>query len=387
MLGGFWRRRASAAGLAACALAVLAACGASTTGSPGSRHAQLSLTSNPVMAGPGQVRSRSQVPWSTIGLGWALAQTLSRHSEALFLVDPDGGRYDLGPWPGSTLTGWSADGTMALFGPAPVQGAVSYVSTMDLRTGKVTRFRIGSSEEPADFAQPSDNSIVMLNGTIHDTLFTVDLQGRAQHTIWRGFTDPGSVLYSADGRLLALDSNGTTELINSSTGSLIRKLAGPPDCMPVRWWNTSTLLASCTAGQPTGPINQPTRLWLLPVTGSTATPLGPAPTASGFYQNALGAWQLASGTYLTGSGNQCGFVAQLHATDSLRLYRLPGAGSVTAVTATRTKLLVLKSPNCQSFVFSLSWYSPATGKQTLVIPSSRQAGVLMVLPFPAHGSP
>lgn len=161
----------------------------------------------------------------------------------------------------------------------------------------------------------------------------------------------------------------------------------PAECSLVRWWNMSSLLADWAAGPPTGPISQPTRLWLLPVTGNAATPLGPAPSASGFYQHALGAWQLDSGTYLTGTGARCGFVARMQGSGTLRPDRLHGTGSVTAVTATRTRLLVLEAPNCQSFLSALAWYDASSGKQTQVIPGTTEAGVLTARPFPADGGP
>lgn len=388
MFNAFWCRRTTAAALTVFVLASVAACGAAVARPSGASDPQRTSPSKPVMAGPGQAGTRSQVPWKAIGPGWALAQMLGRRSEALYLVDPIGGKYDLGAWPGFTLVDWSTDGTMALFASAPVRKLVPYVYVMHLQTGKVTRLRISGSEEPVGFTGPPGNRILMLDeGTTHGRLLTVSRQGRQPRTFWRGVTSPGNLLYTADGRMLAIDNNGTTELISSSTGRLIRKLAGPQDCSLVRWWTPGSLLADCAAGPPTGPVSQPTRLWLVPLTGNAAVPVGPAPAASGFYQNALGAWQLASGTYLTGSGGQCGFVARLEPSSSLRPYHLSGTGSVTAVAATRTQLLVLESRTCQSFLYSLSWYNPSTGTQTPVIPGGPQAGVLTALAFPADSGP
>ena len=79
-----------------------------------------------------QARTAAAVPWSKVGPGWALATySASRAGEGvkpkagpstLYLVDPQGGRYQLFTWAARSpraswyLLGWSGDASRALFG-------------------------------------------------------------------------------------------------------------------------------------------------------------------------------------------------------------------------------------------------------------------------------
>ena len=75
----------------------------------------------PALLALGQQGSRQSVPWSQVGSGWLLA-TLTEggakrgaEQEALYLVDPAGGRYLLATLPaGEALQDWSGDGARAL---------------------------------------------------------------------------------------------------------------------------------------------------------------------------------------------------------------------------------------------------------------------------------
>ena len=110
---------------------------------------------------------------------------------------------------------------------------------------------------------------------------------------------PLTVKYSPSGAELGVAApNGL--LLVSNAGGVIRKLPVPGTdtrigCVPVRWWNTSTILASCL------PANMETeRLWLVPASGarpSALTPVRNPAKAPGDYGD-IDAWRLPSGLYL-----------------------------------------------------------------------------------------
>jgi hypothetical protein len=54
-------------------------------------------------------------------------------------------------------------------------------------------------------------------------------------------------------------------------GGLIRHLASPGVCTPVRWWSSSTVLASCAASE----LTEAGRMWLVPASGAKPTALTP----------------------------------------------------------------------------------------------------------------
>jgi len=166
----------------------------------------------------------------------------------------------------------------------------------------------------------------------------------------------------------------------SNAGGVIRQLPVPhikDGCSPVRWWTSRVILATCTeTGLPGG------NMWLVPVSGATATVLTPPRRHATFDMGDFNAWQLSSGRYVDGFGACATLViGRQPAHGPEQLVHVPGAPSSLIITATRTRLLVERFNGCNPGA-SLVWLNPATHKLTVAVPvSGQQWGVTSVVPF------
>jgi hypothetical protein len=397
LLAAMSRARSWSAVLGVLSVSVLTGCGATPAQMPAQTVAA-------VTAGPGQTFPRSAVPWRSIGPGWALAEdtaipvNVSRTvsgSVTLYLVDPQGGRYRLFSWPAKgpapygMLTDWSGDGERALFtsGGITDRDPRQAVRQLDLRTGKFTGFTFGGDQMALGYTRPDGTEILVEDpadsATGNDSLVRYSLGGQPQGTVWQA-PGIGQVAYAPDGRELVTDSYGNLALL-SNTGGVIRQLDSPLLCDPVRWWNRTTILASCAPG---GTAND--RMWLIPLSGAKGKALTPQrPEATGPDRGDSNLYQISSGTYLNALGPRCGnhVVVRQEPDGKTRTYAIPGEPEAQIVTATATRLLLQEDQGCTTlFPEILAWYDPATGQQTVVVPVSRQdAGVLAVIPYYQQG--
>jgi hypothetical protein len=392
-------------------LAVPAALGLCTLltgcGEHGSPVAAFRDTGGTVELGAGQTSSRSAVPWSKIGPGWALAdysatsvpgrQPTRVGSTTLYLVDPLGGRYSLFTWPANsprsrwTLLDWSADAQRALFTEVSTRtNPEGQVHQLDLRNGRITGFNLPTSGINAiGYTRPGATGILAQDRVQHSIgrtqIFRDNLQGLRKKVLWTGFTD--GLIYSPDGHVLAVGVTPGLELV-SNAGVLIRHLPVPgvrAGCLPLRWWDTSTVLATCTASELPGSDAQ--RLWLVPVGGARPTALTTQRPDHGPDQGDFNAWQLSSGLYLEARGAACGthVIAKQPTRGPVRIIHVPGSGKTVILTATASRLLVQLSPRC-GLGSSLAWFNPVTGEETVAIPDRHNdIGVLKVVPYFVQG--
>ena len=128
-------------------------------------------------------------------------------------------------------------------------------------------------------------------------------------------------------------------------------------CTPARWWNTTTILASCYANGSGIP-----RLWLVPESGAKPTALTPQhkPSSSDFGD--IDGWKLPSGLYLQSLG-ACGTLElnKQNANGSVSPVDVPGTPntSTLVVTAAGPRLLVQAQSGCQGGNLFV-WFNPAT---------------------------
>jgi hypothetical protein len=354
----------------------------------------------------GQVGSRTAIPWSLVGPGWALAeystaQAGSGSSAATtYLVDSEGGRYLVRAWPAAstaTLMAWSGDAHMALYD----NGNGGY-SVLNVVTGQVTTLSLPASVTVSGFTRPHGlNLLAVQLGPATDKLERYNLAGGYQATLSymarRGQpTWLGTALSSPDGDTAVWGVTGDEMQLVDNAGGLIRRLhvpasGNPPSCTPISWWDSYTVLASCsTAGAGLQPGE--TRLWLVPVTGAAATPLS-APSGSGsgdgFYN---GAWRAGGQVYATATSSAaCPSAAS--GPGGLGILRLAGSGptpiSVPATTSNRNAvigaaagdLIVVAQTACPGSSSLLS-FNPATGSaRTLLAAQPGEAGVISAVAY------
>ena len=154
--------------------------------------------------------------------------------------------------------------------------------------------------------------------------------------------------------------------------------AAANSCNPARWWDGTTVLASCA---PAG--RAASQLWLVPLSGARPKALTPPRAASSRDLGDLDAWPLASGLYLQSAG-PCGV---------LQIFRQTRGGSITLVSVPHTvgdnhvlavdgsRMLVQAPASCTGSV-SLLWFNPATrAEQWLIRAPAGATGAAIAVPF------
>ena len=367
----------------------------------------------PAMAAPAAPSARSlsggqtapgwAVPWRKVGPGWALAMssrnvggegvTPKAGPSILYLVKPEGGRYiryKMMTWSARDprrnwqLLGWSGDLRRALFASPPGPNP-QHIYQLQLRTGKETGFNLPAKVTALGYTRPEGLNILAeksanSTGTGSITLQRYSLRGKLQKDLvtFKQGTGFSSVASNSNGTELALGTANGLELI-SNAGGVIRKLpVGNVSCNVVRWWSSTTVLASCMVTNGLGP-----RMWLVPASGARPTALTPVRTANnGVDLGDFNAWKLSSGLYVDGeTGCGAGLIGRQPAHGKEQVVNVPGAPSSLIVNATRSTLMVERISEC-SPATSLVWFNPATRKMTVAIGvSHHQIGVTAVVPY------
>jgi len=365
---------AGGAALAACSGAALAVA-ARPAASPGSGAA---LTA-------GQVGARSAVPWPRVGDGWVLAEYWPGRTPAegrpqaapasLDLVDPAGGRYQLYRWPVTStppgLLAWSGDKTRAL---VITGGGTEQIA---LATGKISRINTPRQVNITGYTGPDGlNLLGWQQVGPSQRLARYTLAGRLAAVLATG-PDDATAVYSGTGTTLAVAGGAGLQLV-SNTGGVIRTLpvphAGVPGCSPVRWWTSTTILATCSA---TGAASR-SQLWLVPANGSRPTALTPPRGAHSSDLGDLDAWPLPSGLYLQAAG-PCG---------TLQIFRQAAGGAITLISVPHTagnnqiltaygSQLLIQAPTSCGLGASLLWFNPSTRHVHMLF----DAGIIGAAPY------
>jgi TolB protein len=346
----FGKRRLAAL-IGVCAAGVIAAAGVSA----GAAAAQP------------RTEAQARVPWASVGTGWVLAEytngTPAKHgATTLYLVSPRGTRYALYTWRASAnvapqVLSWSGDKTRALFSTGTDGGQAQ----LDLRTGKLTRFRLTGQATAIGYTMPDGLNILGIRFTgTGATLARYSLTGKLVKVLI-GDAAVNSWAYSANGATLAVSGTKGPRLV-SNAGGVIRQLRVPGTdpsmgCMPVRWWNAGTILAMCYARG-----SYIARLWLVPAGGGKPAALTPQRKPSGPDYGDLDAWRLTSGLYLQSAG-ACGTLEfnKQAANGSIAPVKVPGTLNVSTrlVTALGPRLLIEAITGCGGSQ-SLLWFNPGT---------------------------
>jgi TolB protein len=330
------------------------------------------------------------VPWSHVGAGWVLTQYTTAAPEGgksgpatLYLISPGGAKYKLASWPdfktAPQLVAWSPDGKRALFQVFSGKGGVEQLT---LATGRLTTFALPGGASPVEYTTPGGLNIVADRPSGSGTsLARYSLSGQLTRQL--GYSSDGAALYQPSGAGFVTGATAGLKLV-SNGGTLVRKLPVPGTsantCGPARWWNNTTVLASCA---PSGSaVNQ---LWLVPVSGGRPTALTPRRSASGKTGDLgdLDAWTLSSGLYLQSAG-PCGVlqIFKQARNGSISLVKVPHTqGDNRVLTASGSRLLVQAPTSCVGSN-SLLWFNPGThAEQWLIRAPSSAIGVINAVPF------
>ena len=301
--------------------------------------------------------------------------------EMLYLISPGGTRYQLASWPNDRtapfLLAWSPDGKRALFQVFSGQGRVEQLT---LASGQMSTFVMQGSATPIGYTTPDGLNIVASRPSPPGwSLARYSLSGRRTRAL--GSSADGQVLYAPSGTVFVTGASDGLKLVRND-GTLVRQLPIPGTsanlCNPARWWDSSTVLASCPP-----PNSSSSRLWLVPLNGGRPTALTPPRGVKTHDLGDFDAWSLPSGLYLQSSG-ACG---------TLQIFKQARNGSITLVTVPHTEgdnhvltalgaRLLIEAPTSCTGSVSLLWFDPGTrAEQWLVRTPSTAHGVVVAVPF------
>ncbi len=386
--------------------------GASPSASTGPT-APVTKQTAPRMLPAGHTGTLTAVPWSIVRSGWTLADVSTGQpnpggqptggSTTTFLVDPEGGKYEIYQWPSGSnpqLLAWSGSTDSALFAGS---GGYQLLTLHGLPGGgQVVPLTLPSGVSAAGFTRPDGlNILAVRQGPVFNKLQRYNLSGQLQETLATDVRRPvqGTLpsvcassicgaLSSPTGIMAVWGLRGDEMQLVSNAGGLIRRLhvpgsGNPPSCVPVSWWNQDTILADCSAP---GPIGLQLRLWLVPDDGATPTPLTLAsgsPAGVGFF---TGAWMAAGHVYATTTSSaQCsgapsgpGGLAIMDVTQASSATQLTvpgGTGNYSDIVGSSDGRLLVLQTSCPGSS-SLLWLNPLTGATQSLLPASAgQAGV------------
>ena len=342
------RTRLAVAVLAALALAAPAS---SALGSA-THRAEVPPATRPIL-GPNHVSTSDRVPWRQVGEGWYLTLIaqgsrgdfgINADHQLLDLVDPLGGRYQLAKTSVAKdgtgyrhLADWSSDGRTALL--LADQGTRrARAIRFDLRTGRSRVLPLGPGVATISMAPQRGVYAAMYGGSAGQRIQRLDADGASQRIARH--TD-GTVLPTADARqiVVAPQAQDSHELrVLDSDGHLIRTLPTPRPCAPTRWWDATTVLASCSRADGS------TLLYAVPLDGGAPRPVSGDHGSGSLDLGDLDARKVGGSTYLEAAG-PCGYVflARQHADGTASRVRVPGSTGNVYLLGRRGHRLVLQT--------------------------------------------
>jgi hypothetical protein len=368
----------------------------------------------------GKTGQLSAVPWVLVGQGWALAefstaqpnsagQASGTGTYTTYLVDPEGGKYTITTSAGSTepqLMAWSGDTNTALFYTVGASGGTGSYQLLHVHTGELTPLLLPAGVVALGFTRPDGQAILAVSeGQAKFRLQRYTLTGQLQASLaWLPRKSGETLASNGCASACALSSpdgltdvwgvlgDGTQMLSNSggkATRLHVKGSGHPSSCMPLSWWNDTTVLANCAAA---GGLGDSSRLWLVPKAGSP-TPLTAVTGSLSGGDRIEGAWQAGGAVYVTQTSSlQCPTAPS--GPEGMNIEQLGEAGSSSTVTipggtgyvnmvvgSSGERLLVLAQTHCPG-TSSLLWLNPSTGtKQIAVTAPSNEVGVIAAVPY------
>jgi hypothetical protein len=268
---------------------------------------------------------RDQIPWPAVDADWTLALVSGDRFEpawedgprVLYLVDPDGGLYEIRAWPPGDsvpwlIHDWSPDGRRALIGFAGLDGHGS-VDLIQLEDGVTTPVlpprELGDGR--AGFTKPTGRDLVLWtsDGTnerlevVFSDLSQFSVLGEQAHDNMA----PLTWLYALEGTTVVVGDRSGLH-VRSNDGTPIVDLVTPDAvCRPLKWWRSDLVLASCIPADWVDDNSFYHQLWLVPFDGSDPTSVtwAPAEMPNVVDFGYTDAWQAGDEVFLQWEGD-CG---------------------------------------------------------------------------------
>ena len=164
---------------------------------------------------------------------------------------------------------------------------------------------------------------------------------------------------------------GTTSglALLDNDGTVVRQFPMAGACDPQRWWTTAVVLASCTQ-RPPAPDGATARLWLVPVSGASPTPVEAANPDPGTDLGDLDAWSVGGATMVQATG-ACGhlYVARLGPDGTTTPVTVPGTDNADSelVEGTYGDLLAVQATIACGPGQTLLWFNPADDTTNLIL--------------------
>jgi hypothetical protein len=326
------------------------------------------------------------VPWARVGPGWVLAEywparelsggQVKAAAPTLYLIDPAGLRYVLHRWPATKnppyVLDWSGDKTRALIG---FEGS-SKLEQLTLATGQASPVRLPAKVEPLGYTRPTGQGLLGLRAAgSRFQLARYSLTGSLVQVLATG-PDDETAVYSPSGQTLAVAGATGVQLVSNS-GGVLRTLpvpgTGSDGCLPARWWNATTILATCVAKGA-----RRDRLWLVPASGARPAALTAQHGKHSADPGDLDAWRLSAGLYLQSlKASGSGLIFRQAAGAAVRPVTVPATSDNNWILAADgARLLIGAETPCWTSR-SLLWFSPSTGKEQFLFKTPHKlAGVL-----------
>jgi TolB protein len=353
-----------------------------------------SAAARPATSAASQVSPRAGIPWRRVGPGWVLAEYWpGRYGykggpkgvaapATVYLISPAGHRYQVHRWAATEnppqLIDWSGDKARALLSSTTRSG----LEQLTLATGKISRISLPAGVIPflVSYTRPTGQGLLTFRRLHRTQLVRLSLTGRLVKVLASG-PHVGTFVSSSSGRTIAVAGATGLQLV-SANGGAARPLpvpgTGSSGCLPARWWNSRTILATCVAK---GAHRD--RLWLVPASGARPTPLTPQHGRHSADPGDFSAWATPRALYLqsvTSNGGLLIFRQLAHG--ALRLIRPPGSADENWILATHGSRLLINEVAPCSGTAALRWFSPATGRaQTLLQAPHGRAGVIGLAPY------
>ena len=328
----------------ACALAVIgAACGddttssstvatttmATTTTAPTTTTSSPTTTTSTVPLAPvttdprlPSALSRSLIPIDEIDQGWVAVvysasqiEPFEEGPQVIYLVSPAGDRYEIAAFP--------------VGGPIPMLGALANdgthvvaamwtlaqigVVSIDIATGVTHTIAEFEDTNPRlGTTLPTGRDVVVDRSTFEPTDEYLTVY-RTDGSVFAEIATKGSDwptyswLYGLDGTFLVVGDGESLRVVGND-GTFIRTLDAPAAlCDAVRWWDQTTILASCVPDPVAETMGYYHVLWLVPIDGSAPTRLtvDPDPEVNVVEFGHADAWRAGDETLLQWWGD-CG---------------------------------------------------------------------------------
>jgi hypothetical protein len=362
----------------------------------------------------GKVGSRAQIPVSSVDSSWTLTEFSTGAvggtgnwrqgggQLTLSLVDPEGGRYTLyqqantgQPWTLLAVGGGDEEVLLGV-GTPDSQGRYPGYRTLSISTGAVTTFAAPADVTPGGFNFSGQELLTVRRTRTHAWLQEYSLTGRLETTLASEDIPPGgassqlcapscNALLQPDGSSVAWNDGTGLQLVGTMGGTSRPSAMTVPgagsNCVPLRWWDDQTVLASCGTGTRA-------RLWLTRWDGQPPRALTPPGSAASAYGPYTGAWNLsgtiyvnraAGGTCLrTGGGPETSGFYSVARDGALSPLLAPGSTQSNLVGTDGGALLVLARTGCPGGAGLMVFYAntPSELATWLQPAPAGQAGVV-----------